>query len=182
MIDRWLSGCLAVFALTGCASLSQPTDVSTPAITLPLIPAWYEDRKLYYISTDAWPRRAALDKGVNYAPRLRDSLPPRPKPPDLKTVLERIYTFPNGEQASVVPSAPEPIGADSTNRPYSPLWLLYEVTWKEPAQRRELTSESALFDAERQGWITITATEMVVNCPIVADAEGNRLPGTTLHW
>lgn len=179
---RRLAYTLAALFLTGCASHSPTVERNAPSISMPLFPAWFEDQTVYYISTDAWPRQVAQGMGLNYTPRFQDALPPRPKPPELKTVLERIYVFPNGEQPSVLPSAPEPIGADSANRPYSPLWLVYQVTWNDPQQRRELTSESALFDAERQGWITITATETVVNCPIVADAEGNRLPGSRLNW
>ncbi len=141
-----------------------------------MYPAWFDDRLVYYVSTDAWPLETAERMGVNYAPRLKDALPPRPKPPGTKTVLERIYVFSNSEQPNVLPSSPDPIGPASTNKPYSPIWVLYEVTWLVPeADREQLTSESALFRAERDGQVRIEATDQLVNCPIVADEDGNTI-------
>lgn len=48
---------------------------------------------------------------------------------------------------------------------------MYEVTWLDPGQQRELTSEAALFDAQGQGWVEITPT----------NGEGNSLPNTHVH-
>lgn len=180
MAKHWLALVMLSAMISGCAGLSsQPID--GPSITLPLIPGWFDDRRVYYITTDAAPVAAAIDKNANFAPRLSDALPPRPKPPELKTVIERIYGFPDGEQPAILPSAPDPIGAQSVNRPYSPIWQIYEVRWIDGSARRELTSESALFDAEAKGWVSITATDMVVNCAVVADGEGHHLPGTVVQ-
>lgn len=169
--------------LSGCTAL-QPSDSgprvdSTPAITLPLVASWYNGKLYYYVTTDAWPRTIA--KGANNTPRFQDALPPRPKPPELKTVLERVYTFPGGEQINIIPSAPDPIGPTSNNQPYSPLWQVVQVHWLLADQQRELKSETALLDAPAEGLVELTVTEAVVNCAVVADAEGNRLPGSRLH-
>lgn len=180
MVKHWISVALISLVLAGCANLGS-NPVSGPSITMPLIPGWFNDRKVYYITTDASPVAAAIDKNANFAPRLNDALPPRPKPPELKTVIERIYGFPEGDQPAILPSAPDPIGATSVNRPYSPIWQIYEVRWLDVAKRRELTSESALFDAQANGWVSITATDMVVNCAVVADDEGNHLPGSVVQ-
>lgn len=174
-----------IVLLTGCSVL-QPADsptqkALTPAITLPLVPSWFNGTIYYYVTTDAWPRELATAMGANHTPRFQDALPPRPKPPELKTVLERVYTFPDGEQISIIPSAPEPIGPASHNQPYSPVWQVVEVHWRVTEQQRELKSEAALLDAAAAGWVEITVTDGVVNCAVVADAEGNRLPGSQLH-
>ncbi|WP_051207689.1 DUF7482 domain-containing protein [Saccharospirillum impatiens] len=171
--------------LAACSSLqpagtSDPA-VATPAITLPLVASWYNGKVYYYVTTDAWPRSMAIAKGANHTPRFQDALPPRPKPPGLKTVLERVYTFPGGEQINVIPSAPEPIGPASNNQPYSPVWQMVEVRWLRSEQQQELTSEAQLLDAEAAGWVELTVTDIVVNCAVVADAQGNRLPGSQLH-
>lgn len=171
--------------LAGCSAL-QPTGSASPAdsppsITLPLVASWYNGTVYYYVTTDAWPRPMAIAKGANHTPRFRDALPPRPKPPELKTILERVYTFPGGEQINIIPSAPEPIGPTSNNRPYSPIWQVVEVRWQMPEHQQELRSEAQLLDAQAAGWVELTVTEAVVNCAVVADAEGNRLPGSQLH-
>lgn len=171
--------------LTGCSAL-QPSGsavpaVSTPSITLPLVASWYNGKVYYYVTTDVWPRTMAIAKGANFTPRFRDAIPPRPKPPGLKTILERIYAFPEGEQINIIPSAPEPIGPTSNNRPYSPVWQMVEVRWLMPEHQQELKSEAELLDAEAEGWVALTVTEAIVNCAVVADAEGNRLPGSQLH-
>ncbi|WP_108124122.1 DUF7482 domain-containing protein [Saccharospirillum mangrovi] len=180
MLKPWIGIALFSVLLSGCASLSS-NSVAGPSITMPLIPGWFNDQRVYYITTDASPVAAATGKNANFAPRLSDALPPRPKPPELKTVIERIYGFPEGDQPTILPSAPDPIGATSVNRPYSPIWQIYEVRWIDEAARRELTSESALFDAEANGWVSITATDMVVNCAVVADGEGRHLPGSVVN-
>lgn len=180
MAKHWLSLALISLLLAGCANLGSNA-VNGPSITLPLIPGWFNDRKVYYITTDAAPVATAISKNANFAPRLHDALPPRPKPPELKTVIERIYGFPEGDQASILPSAPDPIGATSVNRSYSPIWQIYHVRWLDDAQRRELRSESALLDAEANGWVSITATDMVVNCTVVADDSGKALSGSIVR-
>lgn len=105
--------------------------------------------------------------GANYAPRLRDAIPHYPKPPRQKTVIERVYGFPNGEQRNIFPSAPTPAGYTSTDKAYSPIWLMYVVNWVNPDNAIELTSEDALLDAQAKGLVTIERTNIVVNCPIV---------------
>lgn len=171
--------------LTGCSAL-QPSGtgvptVSAPSITLPLVASWYNGKVYYYVTTDAWPRTTAIAKGANFTPRFLDAIPPRPKPPGLKTILERVYTFPAGEQINIIPSAPEPIGPTSNNQPYSPVWQMVEVTWLLPEHQQELKSEAQLLDAQAEGWVALTVTDIIVNCAVVADAEGNRLPGSQLH-
>jgi hypothetical protein len=172
--------------LSGCSTIAPRAadggSVITPSVTLPLTPGWFNDKKYYYINTDAWPRSLATQMGVNYAPRLMDSLPPRPKPPGLKTVLERVYIFPDDEQINILPSVPEPIGPDSTNEPYSPIWQAVAVRWLDREQQRELRSEAAVLDAEALGWVSVTVLDAVVNCAVIADDEGNWLPGSQVHW
>ncbi|TYL46668.1 hypothetical protein [Marinomonas sp. IMCC 4694] len=137
-------------------------------ITLPLLQAWHEGKVVLYITTDVSDQAVAKAENANYAPRLRDAVPNYPKPPQQKTVLERVYAFPKGEQSkNVFASAPEPLGYLSENRQYSPLWLMYVVVWNDPNQAQELTSEEAIFVAEDQGLVTIERTDIVLNCPVI---------------
>ncbi|WP_417551560.1 hypothetical protein [Marinomonas fungiae] len=162
-ISKWAAVMLitASLGLTGCAS-TAPSSIS-----LPLHQAWFNDQVIYYVTTDVSDQEMARSMGVNYAPRLRDAIPNYPKPPRQKTVIERVYAFPNAEQRNIFPSAPTPVGSESTDVAYSPIWLMYAVKWVEPEHAIELTSEDALLDAEAKGWVNIERTNIVVNCPIV---------------
>jgi hypothetical protein len=109
--------------------------------------------------------------GVNYAPRLRDAIGVRP------TVLERVYKFAQGEQISVFQSAPQPVGPDSKDPSYSPLWRLTMVNWVKRDRMRELRSEEELLAAEERGDLSIDLTAIVVNCPITKEVGGQALRG-----
>ncbi|OZG75355.1 hypothetical protein BTA51_02945 [Hahella sp. CCB-MM4] len=163
-----------IFVLSGCQSLGQYNG-GKETITLPLVQGWFEDQKVYYITTDVSDHDMAVKMNAVYAPRLRDALPSYPKPPGLKTAIERVYRFPGTNFKSVFPSAPEPFGPQSENTHYSPLWLLYEVHWNPGTAPHQLTSEEAILEAEEQQLVTIHRTDIVVNCPIVQDATGASL-------
>jgi hypothetical protein len=177
---------VSIALLSGCSvigpQVSGVARMEAPSVTLPLVAGWFNNKKYYYINTDAWPQSLADEMGVNYAPRLADSLPPRPKPPGLKTIIERVYTFPENDQINILPSVPEPIGPASTNRPYSPIWQPVAVRWLDKERQRELRSEADVLDAEAEGWVSVTVINAVVNCAVIADDEGNWLPGSQLHW
>jgi len=152
-----------VCVLSACSTLSESSHVS-----LPLLHGWHEGKEVLYITTDVSDQAVAKAKNANYAPRLRDAVPNYPKPPQVKTVLERVYAFPNQEQAwSVFASVPEPLGYESQDTHYSPLWLMYVVVWKDPSKATELTSEEAIFAAEDHGLVTIERTDIVLNCPVI---------------
>lgn len=164
--------------LSACTHISTPystpsTQTSQPpnlagSITLPVFQAWHENQPAYYISTDTSDPEMAKKMNINYVPRLADAIPDYPKPPTQKTALERVYGFPNGEQAfAVFPSVPQPVGPNSNNPHYSPLWLLYQVRWINPEKRTELRSETAILDAEAQELVTVDRTRAVINCPVV---------------
>lgn len=165
---------LGLVLLSGCAS-----PVSKGTIVFPLLKAWYEDRDVYYITTDVSDPEMAHMMGANYAPRLVQAVPNYPKPPGQRTILERVYAFPGGEQANnVFASIPEPLGPFSQDSSYSPIWLMYMVSWVDPALRRELRSENAILDAEEAGLVKIERSNIVANCPIVKLDTGPSLPFT----
>ncbi|MFW1678043.1 DUF7482 domain-containing protein [Pontibacter sp. JAM-7] len=156
---------LMTLIFAGCSAVTG----EKPTIALPLLEGWFEAQKVYYITTDVSDPVMARQMQANYAPRLRDAVPDYPKPPTQKTVLERVYTFPTGQQASsVFASVPSPLGHGSQDKHYSPLWLIYTVEWRVKDQEIELRSEAEIFKAEAQGWVQIERTPVVVNCPVVS--------------
>ncbi|RBP83746.1 hypothetical protein EBI01_10200 [Marinomonas rhizomae] len=169
MLIRSILCLITVLFLASCSNYSvKNTQAKSDTVSLPLLHGWHDGEAVLYITTDVSDQAVAKAENANYAPRLRDAVPNYPKPPQVKTVLERVYAFPNGEQSkSVFASVPEPLGHLSQDRHYSPLWLMYVVVWKEPSKAKELTSEEAIFVAEDQGLVTIERTDIVLNCPII---------------
>lgn len=170
-----------IASLTGCAAPARTASkpASGETINLPLIQGWFEGRRAYYVTTDASDATMSAMMGANYVPRLANTLPPEPKVPGTPSSTDRIYKFPNAEQASVLPSAPEPLGAGNASNAYSPLWQIVNVTWNPGAKVVTLRSERDVLEAEDAGRITVMPTRVVVNCPVVR-IEDEVLRGASL--
>lgn len=162
---------LALVLLTGCAS--PFFDVGRTETVLPLSRAWFEGRRVDYIVTDVSDAGMARMMGANYVPRLQNAIGNRSRP----SLVERVYKFVNGEQISIFQSAPTPAGPENADQNYSPLWQVAEVRWLDGARPRELKSEEALLAAQDKGEVSITVTNVVVNCPVTRDGNGVPLKG-----
>ena len=160
---------MALCLLGGCAGTH--TFNTAEETVLPLSRAWVNGRQVEYITTDISDPAMARAAGVNLSPRLRDAIGVRP------SVLERVYKFAHGEQISVFQSAPSPVGGHSTDLNYSPLWRLTLVQWLKRSQQRELRSEEELLAAEENGDVSVTVTDIVVNCPITREIGGQARHG-----
>lgn len=158
-------------ALAACAS--TPFVAGGAETTLPLSRAWFEGRKVEYITTDASDAAMAQMLGVNHVPRLADALPG----PGRRSVVERVYKFARDEQISVFQSAPAPGGTTTTIGSYSPLWRVVMVRPVRLAGGRELQSEEQVLAAAERGDIELEVTDIVVNCPITRAADGQSLKG-----
>jgi hypothetical protein len=168
---------LLLATLTGCVTGYGAG--STLRATLPASAAWYDGHKVFYVTTDTSDRALSEQMRANFAPRLRDGVPEYPKPPEVRTVLERVYKFSDNTQDSIFASAPEPLGDRSRNQAYSPLWVVYEVHWVDPAHIHTLESEEAVLQAQGDNQVAIERTDIVVNCPIVG-IDDRSLPGVRL--
>lgn len=161
---------LCALLISGCAT-SGPGKAEA---VLRLQQAWVDGKKVEYVSTDISDAGAARQNGVNYVPRLADAIPTDSR----KSLVERVYKFPNGEQISVFPSAPTPAGGANTDTNYSPLWRLVMVSWVRRDRVRELKSEEEILAAEEKGDVSLRVTNIVANCPIIRSADGARLAGS----
>ena len=165
-------------------SLANAADSGSPAralrrvVELPLEFGWYEGREVNYVTTDVSDAGMAVEKGANYVPRLANAIVPAA--PGRPTAVERLYHFLNFKQGSVLPSVPEPVGPANRNRNYSPIWQVYAVAWNAGAAPRELRGEEEVLDAEEKGQVTLTKTNIVVNCPVVFFAGEGLLPGAVI--
>ena len=142
----------------------------------PVVSGWYEGRVVQYITTDVSDQEIAKKKGVNFVPRLADAIPPLPHTPGQRSSVERIYSFTNFKQGGVLPSIPEPTGADSANKNYSPLWQMYTVTWLPGHEPHVLRSEEEVLTAGDKGQVSIKQTNIVINCPVIFSEQGGALP------
>ncbi|HEY8102542.1 MAG TPA: hypothetical protein VIF82_17520 [Burkholderiaceae bacterium] len=176
-----------LFALFACsqsafAQYADPHPAVTLAkeklvtVTFPVVSGWYEGRVVQYITTDVSDQEIAKKKGVNFVPRLADAIPPLPHTPGQRSSVERIYSFTNFKQGGVLPSVPEPTGADSANKNYSPLWQMYTVTWLPDHEPHVLRSEEEVLAAADKGQVNIKQTNIVINCPVIFSEQGGALP------
>ncbi len=176
-----LSGLMAGCAGTPALPSQNPEDATH--IALPLLSGWYEGKPVYYIVTETNDAGMAAAMGANLTPRLSQALPPSPRPPGFSTVLEKVYVFDKGEQGSVFQSIPQPLGARSADKAYSPLWLKVNVRWLPGKAPKPLHSEEAVLAAAEQGSLELQATGVVINCPVVAVDSVGALPGShLLRW
>ena len=170
-------------ALVACACAAAHAQAQTPAgtIELPLVSGWFQGKMVHYVTTDVSDPVAAKEMGANYVPRLANAIPARPRQPGQGSAIERIYSFGNFRQGGVLPSIPEPTGPGNTDRNYSPLWHVHKVNWTAGHTPRVLKSEEEVLQAADNGEVTITQTNIVVNCPVIFSPQGGLLPGAKIN-
>ncbi|MGZ3254987.1 MAG: DUF7482 domain-containing protein [Burkholderiaceae bacterium] len=187
LVGRALLSALFVYSLPTHAQYADPTPIVAPiktrlaTVEFPVVSGWYEGRVVQYITTDVSDHDIAKKMGVNFVPRLADAIPPLPHTPGQRSSVERIYSFTNFKQGGVLPSVPEPTGADSTNKNYSPLWQIHTVTWLPGHEPHVLRSEEEVLTAADQGQVSIKQTNIVVNCPVIFSEQGGALPRITIR-
>ena len=179
-----LALCL-VALMAGCASTPSPAMIDQ--VRLPLLRGWYDAEEVFYVTTDVSNADVARAKGANFAPRLAEALPVAgATQPGHASSVDKVYAVTNFEQASVFGSAPDPVGHLNRDVAYSPLWQMIKVTWTDGATRRTLKSDEDVLAAAEKGEVSLEATRVVLNCPIVhrGSAHGT-LPevtfGAALH-
>ena len=180
LVSLWfVASCLIV---AGC-STSPSVPINGPRVQMPLKQGWFEGKEVFYVTTDASDAVTAKDLEANFSPRLAYALPSAViekgsnKPP---SSVDKVYAFPNFAQNNVFASAPQPVGDQSTESAYTPIWLMMTVTWKTGVTPRALTSEEAVLDAAEKGLVVVASTGVVVNCPIVHRGADGGLSGVTM--
>lgn len=157
--------------LTACAGARF--DVGHTETALPRNLAWVDGHKVEYVTTDISDATMAKMAGVNFVPRLANAI----NHDNTKSVLDRVYKFPAGEQISIFQSAPEPTGGENADINYSPLWRLVLVNWIKQDKIHELKSEADLLVAEDRGELSLQVSHIVVNCPVTRGKDGRALKG-----
>lgn len=145
-----------------------------PVVDLPVIDAYYECEKVWFIHTSVSDQQMAkrLTEMVNYptlfAPSLTDGVDP--------DELENIYVFRNGvDRSDAPPWGGGPFGyqidiLDSVpdDEVYTSLRQPHMVMWNEDAEPEILKSLEQLEEAEQAGRLSIKPTDVVVTAPVVS--------------
>ena len=169
---------VCVICLLPACATTHPGTVPN-AIVLPVLPAWFEGKLVRYIVTDVSTPDMARMMNANTSQRLRDALPAG-NAKGVRNALERVYKFPDQPQFSVFPSIPSPLGPQSTDVAYSPIWRVVEARWLKGKTVRELKSEEQILAAVDSGDLMLTETDVVINCPVVWVEGQPLLPGSRL--
>jgi len=143
-----------------------------PYALLPVIDAWYEGEKVWFIHTEVSQEKMAarLTRMIDY-PTVHAERLGRVDTANATA----IYVFQNGVdrrdaepwgggpfhyQIDVLAAVPG--GAD-----YTPLHNPHLVSWRDTTAARVLKSEAEVLEAERNGEVTIERTPVIVNAPVV---------------
>lgn len=148
---------------------ATPSISTDSSISFPLSKGYVNGNMAYFIATDASDNQTAtsitdnLGYKVNYAPSL--SFIP-------ESAQQQGYEFLNGIkgegafgfQLGVASALPEDKG-------YSPLVKLNFVKWNDNATARELKSAWDILNAQSDGELEITKTDILINSPAVLQRQ-----------
>jgi plastocyanin len=166
-IHPFMTGTIVVGRSAGGASAAPPAD-SPPMATgamgamgMASMMTWtgyYDDHAVHYLSTDTSSRAEARSEHINYAPNLATSL----------RYTQPIYLVTNGAFAT----HGAVFGSQPGESDYTPLWHEVKVTWRVPGAAVALGSDNQIAQLVKAGKVTLTSTDVVLNCPIITPSSG----------
>lgn len=156
----------------GAGQEASPISEDHPYERIPVIDAYYEGEKAWFIHTDVSDEAMAgrltemVAYGTLHVPRLGEIDP---------ETVGAIYVFRNGvEPQDARPWGGGPFGYQIDvlssvpgDEDYSSLRRPHMVTWSETATPRELRSVEEVQQAESDGELTVEPTDVIVNAPVV---------------
>jgi hypothetical protein len=135
------------------------------SIDIQLSKGYIDGNIAYFIATDASDKHAVSsitnNTGfpVNYAPLLNNTS---------ESIRGQGYVFLNGVQGEAPGGFQLPVAnAVPGDKDYSPLWQTNFVKWNDNATARELKSVEEIISAHKNGELTITETNIIVNSPAI---------------
>lgn len=172
-VDGWIRGQIELIEKNMATSILEPsvklsaTNISTE---IPLHKAFFEGKSVYYIITDTNDKTQA--KMISEKQKWKVELaPPLGKAP--KEALDTVYVFLNGItgngtqgfQEEIFPSTPV------QTEQYSAIRSVVNVNWKNANNAGVLDSVQKILDAEKEGKVQLTDTEIVMNMPQIVWPE-----------
>ena len=165
-------GLIAILTIAGCAQVQPPTQ-NEFFETIPVIDAYYNGEKIWFIHTDVTSPEMAerltmmVDYKTLYVPKHAEAV-------DVDKIA-KLYVFTNG----IDKSGEKPWGGGPFNyqidifdsipgdKDYTALRTPGLVTWNEGSTPRILKTEKELLAAEKAGELTIKFPGIIVNVPVV---------------
>ncbi|MDP8932539.1 MAG: hypothetical protein M3O70_29315 [Actinomycetota bacterium] len=157
----------------------EPMGGGQMAADVPRVPpvfGYYDDREVFFIHTEASDPAVAgmLQQMMGSPVPVVASLAQVPQP-----ALGDLYVFANGFRPQATPAGPfgfQPDVFDSApgHPGYTPLRRVVKVNWNDPGQARLLTSTADIGEAHWRGEITLEATQVVINAPLLTWPGGHR--------
>ena len=144
------------------APMMKLTTTSAPVV-LPLFKALYDSKGVMFIITEVSDKTMKDQIGnftgspVNYEPNLTKSQD-----------IGQLWIFKNGVKGSGLMGFQTNVLNSIPGDPhYTPLWKVNIVEWKTTSTPTILGSDDIIANAVKKGQITVTPTNVVINCPIV---------------
>ena len=148
------------------APMMKLTTTSAPVV-LPLFKALYDSKGVMFIITEVSDKTMRDQIGnftgspVNYEPNLTKSQD-----------IGQLWIFKNGVKGSgLMGFQTNVLNSIPGDTHYTPLWKVNIVEWKTTGTNATtptiLGSDDIIADAVKKGQITVTPTNVVINCPVV---------------
>ena len=173
---------LAVLAMAAaaCSKSSTPTGSQTPStaessaaplptaktVSEPVTYGYYDGHVDTMISTDVTDKAQATQQHINYSAAL--ALAPPAKFPALYMV-----------KGTAAPNQPFVFSTEPGETDYTPLWNEVTVQWKPGVKPVMLVKDDQVKSLAAAGKLTLTPTNVILNCPIVAVSSSHAIPSAT---
>jgi hypothetical protein len=144
--------------ILNCPIVAVSSSHAVPSVTtmdLPAIYGYYDGHVDTMLSTDVTSKAQAKAQNINFTSVLTKQ--PANSFPALYTV-----------KGSAAPNQPVVFGSEPGESDYSPLWQEVTVRWKPGVTPVTLVKDDQVKEMAQKGQLTMTATPIVLNCPIVA--------------
>ena len=143
--------------ILNCPIVNVGKSSSVPAaktITVPVTYGYYDGHVDTMISTDVSNKAQAAANHINFSSTM---------------VTQPASRFPSLYRVSGTAAAGQPqvFGSEPGEGDYSPLWQEITVVWKSGVTPVLLTKDDQVKELASKGMLTMTATPVVLNCPIV---------------
>ena len=177
------SAALAVLALAAAAcssgsptaggSPSKSSSESPPApiptaktVSQPVTYGYYDGHVDTMISTDVTDKAQASSQHINYSAALAIAPP---------NSLPALYMV----KGAAAPHQPFVFSTEPGESDYTPLWHEVTVQWKSGVKPVLLVKDDQVKALAQQGKLTITPTNIILNCPIVRVSSSHTIPTAT---
>ena len=141
----------------------EPANTSTESISVPVSKGYVNGNISFFIATDASVKEVVssvtntTNFNINYAPSLANTS---------ESSRQQGYVFTNGIRGEGQAGFQLPVASSAPDdENYSPLFAINYVEWNDGSNARVLKSANEVLEAQNNGEISVTKTNIVINSP-----------------